>query len=326
MAPVSPPAPRGTALPGSAPAEGSAGAVVFGNFDLGERIGRGGMAEVFRAVFREGPRRGRVVALKRLLPQYAANDEYVDLFCAEADLSRMLEHPNVIQVLEAGSVGETYYMAMDFIDGRDVGQVLSRCRECRVRLPVDFAVFLAQRLLEALDYAHHATGPTGKPLNLVHCDVSPSNLFVSRTGEIKLGDFGIAKIRALDGHQRHGVWGKVHYASPELLRGEDPLPSADIWAAAVTLYELLTGERPFPGATVEEVAGAIVRADPAPPSTLRSDLPEPLERVLRMALHPDPRERFQDAGTFAAALGPLYDDRIGTPLAIAAVVRGLFGA
>ena len=297
----------------------------FGNFDVGERIGRGGMAEVFRATFREGPRRGRVVALKRLLPQYAANAEYVDLFCAEADLSRMLRHPNVVEVLEAGSVGEPFYMAMEFIDGRDVGQVLGRCRERGVRLPVDFAVFLAQKLLEALDYAHHARGPSGKALNLVHCDVSPSNLFVSRTGEIKLGDFGIAKIRALDGHARNGIWGKVHYASPELLKGEDPLPQADVWAAAVTLYELLAGERPFPGATVEEIAGAVLKADPPPPSELRPDVPEPLERVLRMALHPDPGERFEDAGTFAAALGPLYDDRIGTPLAIAAVVRGLFG-
>lgn len=300
--------------------------LVFGHFELGERIGRGGMAEVFRATFREGPRQGRPVALKRLLPQYAANAEYVDLFCAEADLSRMLRHPNVIEVLEAGSVGETFYMAMDLIDGRDVGQVLARCRECAVRLPVDFAVFLAQRLLDALDYAHHAPGGNGLPLNLVHCDVSPSNLFVSRVGEIKLGDFGIAKIRALDGTRRQGIWGKVHYASPELLKGEDPLPQADVWAAAVTLYELLTCERPFPGATVDEVAAAILRADPPPPSALRADVPDALERVLRMALHPDPAERFQDAGTFAAALGPLYDDRIGTPLAIAAVVRGLFGA
>jgi serine/threonine protein kinase len=301
-------------------------ATVFGNFDVGPRIGRGGMAEVYRATFRDGPRKGRVVALKRLLPKYAANPEYVDLFCSEADLSRMLRHPNVIEVLEAGSVGETYYMALEFIDGRDLGQVLARCRERRVQLPVDVAVFVAQRLLEALDYAHHAKAPTGKPLNLVHCDVSPSNLFVSRTGEIKLGDFGIAKIRALDGHHRNGIWGKVHYASPELLRGEDPLPQADIWAAAVTLYELLCGERPFAGSTVDEIAAAILRADPVPPSVHRAEIPEPVERVLRMALDPDPGKRFQDAGTFAAALAPLYDDRIGTPLAMASVVRCLFGA
>ena len=121
-------------------------------------------------------------------------------------------------------------------------------------------------------------------------------------------------------------WGKVHYASPELLKGEDPLPQADVWAAAVTLYELLTGERPFGGTTVDEIAAAILRADPPPPSALRPDVPDALERVLGMALAPDPQARFQDAGTFAAALGPLYDDRIGTPLAIAAVVRGLFGA
>ena len=323
---MTPPDPHSAATPDPPPSAAAANPAVLGNFDVRERVGRGGIAEVLRASFREGPRRGGVVALKRLLPKYAANAEYVDLFCSEADLSRMLRHPNVIEVLEAGSVGETYYMALEFIDGRDLGQVLARCRERRVQLPLDVAVFVAQCLLEALDYAHHARGPTGKPLNLVHCDVSPSNLFVSRTGEIKLGDFGIAKIRALDSHRQNGIWGKVHYASPELLRGEDPLPQADVWAAAVTLYELLAGERPFAGATVDEIAAAILRADPVPPSVHRPEIPEPLERVLRMALDPDPARRFHDAGTFAAALSPLYDDRIGTPLAMASVVRCLFGA
>lgn len=298
----------------------------FGHFSIQERIGRGGMAEVFRADVLSGPRKNRVVALKRLLPEYANNAEYVDLFCGEADLSRMLRHPNVIEVLETGSVGETYYMAMEFIDGRDLGQVLSRCRERQIQLPVDFALFLAHSILDALHYAHHARSVSGRDLHVVHCDVSPSNVFISRIGEIKLGDFGIAKVRSLDPAKRSGIWGKVHYASPELIRGDDILPQADVWAVAVILYELLTLCRPFVGETVDEIATEILRSDPPPVSYLRPEVPEAVEAALQQALHPDPLLRFPDAGALAAAIRPLYDERVGTPLAIAAVVRGLFGS
>lgn len=298
----------------------------FGHFEIQGRIGRGGMAEVYKAAVTGGTYKGRTVALKRLLPEYAKNAQYVDLFVGEADLSRMLRHPNIVEVLESGSIDDTYFMAMDFIDGRDLGAILTRCRERQILLPVDFALFLVQKLLEALDAAHKAVGPTGAPLQVVHCDVSPSNLFISKVGEIKLGDFGIAKVRAIDPTKRNGIWGKVHYASPELLRGGDVLPQADIWAAAVVLYELLTLCRPFTGESIEEIGKDILRADPPQVTWLRPEIPEAVERVLGMALHPDPEQRFGDAGTFAQALQPLYNELIGTPLAIAAVVRGLFGA
>jgi serine/threonine-protein kinase len=298
----------------------------FGHFEIQGRIGRGGMAEVYKAAVTDGAYKGRTVALKRLLPEYAGNPQYVDLFVGEADLSRMLRHPNIVEVLESGAVADTYFMAMDFIDGRDLGAILTRCRERQILLPVDFALFLVQKLLEALDAAHKAVSPTGAPLQVVHCDVSPSNLFISRVGEIKLGDFGIAKVRAIDPTKRNGIWGKVHYASPELLRGGDVLPQADIWAAAVVLYELLTLCRPFTGESIEEIGKDILKADPPQVTWLRPEIPEAVERVLGMALHPDPEHRFGDAGTFAQALQPLYNERIGTPLAIAAVVRGLFGA
>lgn len=297
----------------------------FGHFEVISHIGRGGMAEVAKAVASKGPQKGRVVALKRLLPEFARNADYVDLFCGEADISRMLRHPNIVQVLETGGVGDIYYIAMEFVDGRDLGQILARCRERGIVLPVDFALFLVHELLKALDAAHRARSPQGKELNVVHCDVSPSNLFISRMGEIKLGDFGIAKIRSLDRSRRTGLWGKIHYASPDLLQGADVVPQVDIWAAAVMLYELLTLCRPFTGTSMEEIAGEVLKADPIPVTDLRPEVPEAVGRVLHMALHKDPARRFQSAGTFAQAIRPLYNDQIGTPLAIAAVVRGLFG-
>lgn len=298
----------------------------FGRFEILGPIGRGGMAEVYEARVLEGTWEGRKVAIKRLLPEYAENEQYLDLFVSEADLSRMLVHPNIVEVLDSGSIDGTWYMAMDYVDGRDLGAILNRCRERQILLPVDFALFLVQKLLEALDAAHKAVSPSGAPLQLVHCDVSPSNVFISRVGEIKLGDFGIAKVRAVDPTKRNGIWGKVHYASPELLKGGDVLPQADIWAAAVVLYELLTLCRPYTGETIEEIGRDILEGDAPQVTWLRPEIPEAVERVLQMALHPDPDQRFADAGTFAQSLQPLYDETIGTPLAIAAVVRGLFGA
>jgi serine/threonine-protein kinase len=154
----------------------------------------------------------------------------------------MLHHANIVEVFEAGTIEENYYMAMEYIDGRDLGQVVKRCRERKILLPIDFAVFLGVTLLDALGYAHHASSLSGKPLGIVHCDVSPPNLFVSRVGEIKLGDFGIAKARALDTLDEADarVWGKAYYLSPEAIEAID---TPRTLAAIVTIYEL-PNERP----------------------------------------------------------------------------------
>lgn len=299
---------------------------LFAHYELQALIGRGGMAEVFRAVDISGPRAGRKVAIKRLLPELAKDSEYVELFVGEADLSRMLHHPNIIEVYEAGTVGEQYYIAMDYIDGRDLGQIVKRCQERKILLPVDFAVFLAVALLEALAYAHAAASPTGKPLGIVHCDISPSNLFISRVGEIKLGDFGIAKANARDGFDGSvAVWGKAYYLSPEALAGRID-PTADLWAATVTLYELLTNERPFVGADPDAVSSAIRRAQPKGLRAKRPEVSAGLDEVVMRGFSRDPRHRHPDAASFAQALRPHFDDLIGNPMAIAAVVRGLFGA
>jgi serine/threonine-protein kinase len=173
-----------------------------------------------------------------------------------------------------------------------------------------------------LSYAHTAVGPTGKHLGVVHCDVSPSNVFVSRTGDLKLGDFGVARGRAsLEGAD---VMGKPFYLSPEALNGS-VTPAADLWAATVTLYELLTLERPFTGKTPEEVYSAIRGRLYTPVKMLRPDLSDALEAVVERGLAADPKKRFQTAAEYAEVLAPLFDELVGTPLAIAAMVRGLFG-
>jgi serine/threonine-protein kinase len=299
--------------------------VQFGPYELRALVGKGGMAEVFRAQVLRGPRQGQVVAIKRLLPQLASDGEYVELFAAEADLTRRLKHPNIVEVFDTGEVGGQYFMAMDYIDGRDLGLVLRRCRDRKILLPIDFAVFLVVTLLEALAYAHAMKSEDGTPLGIVHCDISPSNLFVSRVGEVKLGDFGIARVKARDGEGSAKVWGKPYYLSPEMIDGQVD-PAADLWAAAATLYELLGNERPFVGAGPEEVMVAIRRAEPQPVRSRRPEVSEDLEDVVVQGLSRARAVRFPDAASFIAALRPHYDERIGNPMAIAAVVRGLFGA
>lgn len=295
---------------------------IFGNYEIQSVLGRGGMAEVYRATVLAGPRVGWEVALKRLLPAHAADPLYVDQFTNEADLSRLLDHPNVVRVLEVGVLDDVYFMVMELVDGRDLGHVVRRCKERGIFLPVDFAVFLTRSLLEALAYAHGASGPDGRPLEIVHCDVSPSNLFVSRTGEVKLGDFGVARAR-VGGGVGGELHGKPYYVSPDALSGSITY-EADLWAATVTLYELLTLERPFVGNTPEAVFKAIRAGRFQKASKLRPDVPQALDAILERGFSRKAADRFGTAHQYAQALHGLYDERIGNPMAIAAVVRGLF--
>ncbi|MBK7860561.1 MAG: serine/threonine protein kinase [Archangiaceae bacterium] len=293
----------------------------LGNYELVRLLGRGGMAEVFAARALSGPKEGQEFALKQLLPELQNDPEYVSLFAGEADLIRFLDHPNVVKVHEVGVEADTYFLVMELIDGRDGGQIVKRCRERKIPWPIDFAVYLTKVLLEALAYAHEAKGPTGKPLGIVHCDVSPSNLFISRTGDIKLGDFGVA--RGLIDAGVADVMGKPYYLSPETLKGVIS-PAADLWAATVTLYELLTMHRPFTGKRADEVFHAIKMGERVPLHERRSGVPPAIAAVIDRGFAPDPADRFPNAAAYAKALQPLYDERIGTPLAISAVVRGLF--
>jgi serine/threonine protein kinase len=295
----------------------------FGNYELQSLLGRGGMAEVFRARSIAGKYAGRPVAVKRLLPELANDPAFVDLFTSEADLTRFLEHPNIVRVHEVGVIGETYFIGMELIDGRDLSQVLGRCRERRIPLPVDFAVFLAWVLAEALSYAHGAKDHRGQPLQIIHRDISPSNVFISRTGEIKLGDFGVAQVRIGTGDGR--LPGKQHYLSAETLAGLESVQT-DLWAANVVLYEMLTLTRPFDGPTPEACFEAIRRRRYRKVREVRPEVSQPLSDLVDQGFARQAKDRFVSAADLRDALARHFDPNVGTPLAIASVVRGLFGA
>ncbi len=279
------------------------------------------MAEVFSARAVTGARAGQRVAIKRLLPQLATDPVQVERFTAELDLAKFLKHPNVVAQLEVGIEGADYFMVMELVEGRDLGEILRRCRPKGIRLPVDVSLHVMRQVLDALDAAHKATGPSGRPLGIVHSDVSPSNVLISREGDVKLGDFGVARARLMPSVPLSQV-GKLTYVSPELLAGLIST-AADLWAANVMLYELLTLERPFDGATPEALAGAIRARRFVPVHHRAKDVSRELALLVERNFGPR-AQRFQTAAQFSKALRSLYDERVGTSLAIASVVRGLF--
>ncbi len=295
---------------------------LFGSYDIEALIGRGGMAEVYRARVVAGPRAGQAVAIKRIAPEKSADRRFVDLFLREAELSRHLKHPNVTEVYEAGSLDGVAFIAMELVEGRDLSRVVDRCHDRGIHLPIDFCCFLAWAAARGLHYAHTARSPDGSPLGVVHCDVNPSNLFVSRTGEVKVGDFGLAG--AAKGRPKDGVFGKLHYLAPEQIEGKRVAPGTDVYGLGLTLYELLTGVRAFGGDTPEAVLRAIRRGAVPPPSTLRPEVPREVEALLLRAIAVKPRNRWRSAAELADALGATFDAQVGNPLAIAAVIRGLF--
>ncbi|HET7826268.1 MAG TPA: serine/threonine-protein kinase [Anaeromyxobacter sp.] len=297
----------------------------FAGYRIDALIGKGGMAEVYRAVALDGPRVGRQVALKRLLPSLARDPAYVALFEQEAEVTRRLRHPNIVEVLDTGVAGGTPFIVMDYVDGKNLRQVLAQCAARSILLPMDFAAYLAHVLAEALAHAHSGVDAAGRPLGIVHCDVSPSNVFISRLGEIKLGDFGVALTPGAARGAGAAAFGKIHYLAPEQIRGERPTPQTDLFALGAVFFELLTNAHAFPGDDVNAVGQRILASKLRAPSELRPEVTFELDVMVLRCLSAQPLDRYPGAAAFAAEIATRYDPSIGTPLAIAAVVRGLFG-
>ena len=298
---------------------------LFAGCAIGNLLGRGGMAEVWQGVVVDGPAAGREVAVKRLLPELARDPEYVVMLEQEALVTRRLAHAAIVEVLDAGVEDGTPFIVMEFVDGRNLREVLARCAERQILLPVDFALYVAHVVADALGHAHAGRDREGHPLGVVHCDVSPSNVFISRLGEVKLGDFGVAVTATTRARTGGGAYGKVRYLSPELLRGERPTPQSDLFALGCVLFECLTNEPAFPGEDVNTIGQRILKGVLRAPSEVRPELSFDVDAIVLRCLAPAPADRWPSALELAGAIASQYDPSIGTPLAIASVVRGLFG-
>ena len=269
----------------------------FGPYVIYERLGVGGMATVHRALERGVEGFERNVALKRLLPHLAEDASFIKSFVREAKLASMLTHINIVQIYELGRVGTEYFISMEYIDGRDVRQILRHCRKVTGPAPIHVTVGLLLQLCEALDYAHTRVDETGSPLGLVHRDVSPSNLLVTSQGHLKVIDFGIAKAQSAQLRTQTGrVKGKLAYMAPEAISGSRDLDArSDVWAVGVILHELLTARPLFASKNEYQTLLKVQRVDIMAPSTFNQACPAELDAIVFKALARDPDHRFASA-------------------------------
>ncbi len=268
----------------------------FGRYTLLERLAVGGMAEVFRAKITSSHGFEKVLVIKRILPHLAADPSFVAMFIDEAKLTAQLTHAKIVQILDFGEVNGQYFTALEFVDGFDALGLLRTAAQKRVRLPPPLAVFIIQEILEALDYAHNARDMEGKPMLIVHRDISPSNIFMSKRGDVKLGDFGIAHAVRRDSKTQAGTLkGKYGYMSPEQVVGRPIDARSDLFAVGVVLAELLTGRRLFSAAADLDVLLKVrdVRLDRL--DKYGTDIPPALDKIVRTALKKDPAARQQTA-------------------------------
>ena len=279
-----------------------------------ERIAAGGMAEVYRAESAGLEGFKKAVAIKRVLPHLSEKKEFIGMFLDEARLSAHLNHSNCVQVFDIGVGDNTYFIVMEFVDGADLKAIIETLREKNQRVAVEVACHITLKMCEGLDYAHKATDHDGVPLNIVHRDLSPPNVLVTRFGEIKVVDFGLAKANSqLESSQPGIIKGKFSYLSPEAAQGLAVDLRTDIFAAGIILWEMLAGRRLFFGdtdlATVRQVQAAKI------PSLrqLNPAVSPELEQVILRALAREPANRYQTASDFGKDLNTLLF-RMGRPV------------
>lgn len=297
-----------------------------GRYLLLERIGQGGMAEVFAAVTfgAEGFRRHFVI--KRMRPELASNAEAVDQFIDEANLGSNLVHPNIVSIFDFGKAGSGYYLAQEYVPGRDLGQVMRRLLQDRGQvLSAEVVLWIANQVLHALEYAHGKRDTEGHPLGIVHRDITPENVMVSEVGEVKLVDFGVVKADhgRVARTEQGQVKGSVAFMAPEQARGQDVDGRADLYSLGLVMFYCMTGRMLFDGATTYDV---LLRAACGPmekEQALIAQLPAPCDAIVARALAPLPADRYQSAAAFRAALAP-YLLPIGDTIEV--MVRELFGA
>jgi serine/threonine-protein kinase len=304
----------------------------FGRFLLQECIGRGGMAEVFRAVAQGVEGFQRVFVVKRIHKEKSANPALRDMFVNEARLSALLNHPNIVQVYDFGTIDDCYFISMEYLRGKDLLLVLRQLRVARAVMPPALAAFIAREVASGLAHAHGLTARGGKPLHIVHRDVSPSNVMLLRTGGVKLVDFGIAKandvlFEAADGHTLTGrVKGKLSYLSPEQVRNEPLDARSDIFSLGVVLWECLTGKRLFYDRTDYHTMNNVLERPVPPPSSQRPEIPPALDFITLRALERNRDHRYQDARVLADDLDHYLADVRFRPGVLPQMLEELFGA
>lgn len=252
----------------------------FERYELMERIAIGGMAEVFRAKSYGSHGFEKVVAIKRILPELASSAEFERRFIAEAKLACELTHANIVQILDFSRFRESLYIVMEFVDGVDLARLLAACEENRQRVPLAACLHIAIELCKGLEFAHNR--------NIIHRDISPANILISRFGEVKIADFGIAKAAGMvTSRSRKHIMGKWRYMSPEQTRGTELDHRSDLFSAATVLFELFSGRKLFLGQDAETIVKSIHDMEVPRLSEMRKDTPAALDELIAAALTRD---------------------------------------
>ena len=276
---------------------------LFGKYYLLELINVGGMAEVFKAKMFGVEGFEKIVAIKRILPEVAEDAEFIKMFVDEAKIAVKLQHPNVVQIFELGKIEDSYFIAMELINGKDLKTIRKRLKRVDLLMPVEQSAYIISQVCDGLDYAHRKTDEKMNPLNIVHRDISPQNMIVSYEGTVKLIDFGIAKAKSKSTKTQVGMLkGKFSYMSPEQVSGQPIDRRSDIFSLGVVFFEMLTGKRLFLGKNDVETLEKIRKAEVLPPSVFNSAVPPELDRIVLKALAKDREDRYQWASEFSEDL------------------------
>ncbi len=278
-------------------------ASVHQRYRIIEKIDAGGMAEIYRgeAVSIEGF--ARQVAIKRILPSMCTDKKFVAMFLDEARLSMQLTHANIVQIFDIGKADDTYFVVMELIDGSNLRRLMQRAINQGTEFPIALACYTIMETAKALTYAHERTNAAGETLGIVHRDVSPPNLLLSKQGEIKLTDFGLAKAASHAQQTDAGVIkGKFAYLSPEVVEGKPADPRADIYSAGIMLWEMLCGRKLFSGKTDMETVELVRKGHVPNPSELRPEIDAELDRIVQKVLAKNPKRRYQSARALEQAL------------------------
>ncbi len=302
--------------------------VPFGKYLMLERVNVGGMAEIFLARARSAQDFQRILAIKKILPTMAEDEEFIAMFIDEARIAAELSHTGIVQIYELGKFEDDFYISMEFVHGKDLRFVQERMVRRGQPMPLDLTAYVGSRLLEALDYAHAKRDPRGRPLGIIHRDISPQNVILSFDGEVKICDFGIAKAANRSQKTQAGVLkGKFGYMSPEQVRGMPLDGRSDIFTVGTLLYEMTTLERLFIGESDFSTLEKVRNADVVPPSTYNRNVPEPLEDIILQGLAKDVEDRYQSAGEMSESLhGYLMKDRLPSSRDLSAFMRETFPA
>ncbi|HYK02786.1 MAG TPA: TonB family protein [Thermoanaerobaculia bacterium] len=286
----------------------------FGQYVLVEKIATGGMAEVWKARMRGVEGFQKIVAIKKILPHLSDNQDFIEMFVDEAKLAAQLNHNNIIHIYDLGKIQNSYYIAMEYIDGFDLKTILRQGQERDNPLNVELALFIASKIASALDYAHRKKDYEEKEMGLVHRDVSPQNVLISQEGDIKLCDFGIAKAASKASHTQAGALkGKLQYMAPEQAWGRNIDRRSDVFALATVLFEMLTNRKLFSGDNELSILEQVREAQVQPPSLYNDEVTPEIDKIVLKALQKDPANRYQTAGEMARDLDAILYSFRPTP-------------